>query len=408
MCKKMFHCCLLLLSISLHASSQQFFGARGKNITGPDGRAFYMKGTNLGNWLVPEGYMFLFKDANSPRLINETISQLIGPDPAKAFWKKFLDQYVTADDIHYLKNTGMNSIRIPFNYRMFTTEYYMGSGDPERGFIYLDRLVKWCRKEKLYLLLDMHCAPGGQTGDNIDDGYGYPFLFESEESQAQCAAIWKRIATHFKNEKIIIGYDLLNEPIAHYFDKQKLNPLLEPVYKKIAKAIREVDSNHLLFLGGAQWNSDFTAFGQPFDKKLVYTFHKYWTEPTKQVIQPYLDFSAKYNVPLYCGETGENDNLWVETFRKVLDSGGVSWHYWPYKKPDNTRGIVRFEKPVYYDSVIAFADASKNTFADIRKNRPSNPVQIKKALDDFLENCRFKNCVQNNLYIRALGFVPKK
>jgi aryl-phospho-beta-D-glucosidase BglC (GH1 family) len=102
----------------------------------------------------------------------------------------------------------------------------MGDNDSMRGFHYLDRVVNWCREEGIYVILDMHCAPGGQTGDNIDDGYGYPFLFENEASQEQCARIWQRISDHYKNETTIIGYDLLNEPIAHYFEKEKLNPLL--------------------------------------------------------------------------------------------------------------------------------------------------------------------------------------
>ncbi|MDP9229970.1 MAG: glycoside hydrolase family 5 protein, partial [Bacteroidota bacterium] len=254
---------------------------------------------------------------------------------------------------------------------------------------------------------DMHCAPGGQTGDNIDDGEGYPFLFESEQSRIQCAAIWKRIAARYKNETIIIGYDLLNEPIAHYFDKEKLNPLLEPLYKQITRAIRQADKNHILFLGGAQWDSNFQPFGSPFDAKLVYTFHKYWTAPTREVIRDYIDFSDKYNVPIYCGETGENDDAWVETFRKMLDSNNIGWHFWPYKKINNTRGIVTFSKPDYYDSVKVYADTPKNNFEDIRKHRPANTAEIKKALDGFLENCLFKNCIQNTGYIKALGFTPQ-
>jgi endoglucanase len=408
MLNKFFTCCLFAGLLHVTASAQPFFNTRGKTITGPDGKPFYIKGTNLGNWLVPEGYMFKFNDASSPRLINRTISELIGPAAARDFWKKFLDVYITADDIHYLKEIGMNSIRIPFNYRLFTTEYYMGSSDPSRGFTYLDRVISWCKREKLYVLLDMHCAPGGQTGDNIDDGYGYPFLFDSEKDQAECAAIWKRIAAHYKNETIIMGYDLLNEPIAHYFDKAKLNPLLEPVYKKITKAIREVDKNHLLFLGGAQWDSNFEPFGKPFDSKLVYTFHKYWTSPGKEVIQDYIDFSNKYNVPLYCGETGENDDAWVEAFRKTLDSNNIGWHYWPYKKLDNTKGIASFNKPAGYDSVITYANTAKKNFEDIRTNKPARMEEIRKALDGFLENCRFKNCIQNTGYIKALGFVPKE
>jgi endoglucanase len=403
--KKVFYATVLAFLLSASTQAQLFFSTKGKYIIGTDGKPFQMKGTNLGNWLVPEGYMFLFADANSPRLINKTFTELIGPGETKVFWKKYLDVYITAEDIHYLKSIGMNSIRVPFNYRLFTNEDYLGDNDSTRGFIYLDRLVSWCRKEKLYMILDMHCAPGGQTGDNIDDGYGYPFLFDSGQSRMQCANIWKRIAAHYKNETIIIGYDLLNEPIAHYFNKEKLNPLLEPLYKQIAKAVRETDKNHILFLGGAQWDSDFKPFGPPFDAKLVYTFHKYWTAPTREVIRNYIDFSEKYNVPVYCGETGENNDAWVETFRKMLDSNLISWHFWPYKKINNTRGIVTFSKPTYYDSVIAYANTVKKNFEDIRKHRPANMEEIKKALDGFLENCRFKNCTPNTGYIKALGFA---
>jgi endoglucanase len=407
MIKKTFYTILFAISLSSFTQAQTFFSTKGKYIIGIDGKPFQIKGTNLGNWLVPEGYMFLFKDANSPRLIDQTIVELAGPEEAKTFWKKYLDVYITGDDIHYLKSIGMNSIRVPFNYRLFTTENYMGDNDSARGFKFFDRLIGWCRKEKLYMILDMHCAPGGQTGDNIDDGFGYPFLFESEQSIKQCASIWKRIAAHYKNETIIIGYDLLNEPIAHYFNKEKLNPLLEPVYKQITKAIREVDKNHILFLGGAQWDSDFKPFGPPFDEKLVYTFHKYWTAPTRSVIQDYIDFSEKYNAPIYCGETGENNDAWIETFRTMLDSSFIGWHFWPYKKINNTRGIVTFNKPASYDSVIVYANTPKKNFEDIRKHRPANKEEIQKALDGFLENCQFKNCTQNTGYIKALGFVPK-
>ena len=392
---------------SICSFAQVYFTVKGKNIISPNGKSFQIKGTNLGNWLVPEGYMFAFKDVSSPRLINQTLTELVGPDAITKFWKKYLDVYITEVDIHYLKSIGMNSIRIPFNYRLFTNENYMGGNDSTRGFLYLDRAINWCKKEKLYVILDMHCAPGGQTGDNIDDGDGYPFLFENEQSRILCTDIWKRIAAHYKNETTIIGYDLLNEPIAHYFDKEKLNPLLEPLYKKITKAIRMVDKNHILFLGGAQWDSNFQPFGPPFDSKLVYTFHKYWTSPTREVIKEYLDFSDKYNVPIYCGETGENEDAWVETFRKMLDSTNIGWHFWPYKKINNTRGIVTFNQPPNYDSVIAYANTPRNNFDDIRKYRPSNTTEIKKALDDFLENCRFKNCTQNTGYIKALGFIPK-
>ena len=394
----------IFLLFTFYFLPAQFISVKGKELIGTDGKKFLMKGTNLGNWLVPEGYMFKFQKTNSPRLINEALTELIGPDETKIFWQKYLNTYITHADIHYLKTIGVNSIRFPFNYRLFTNEDYLGARGDARGFKLMDSAISWCKKEGIFVILDMHCAPGGQTGDNIDDGYGYPFLFENEASRQLVADIWKKIAAHYKNETTIIGYDFLNEPIAHYFDKEKLNPLLEVVYKKITKAIRTVDKNHILFLGGAQWDSNFGVFGPPFDKKLVYTFHKYWTDPTQEVIQDYIDFSNKYNVPIYCGETGENSDDWVKSFRLVLEKNNIGWHYWPYKKIDNTKGIMTFSVPKYYDTVMLYADTLRNSFEEIRKARPKNIELVKQALDGFLNNCKFSNCTPNKGYIEALGF----
>ncbi len=394
----------ILVCTTAIAQKNKFIGVKGAAVIGVDGKPFLIKGTNLGNWLVPEGYMFKFGGINSPRLINEAITELIGPDEATAFWKKYLDTYITQADIHYLHTIGVNSIRVPFNYRLFTDEDYIGGRGESRGFMLFDRVIAWCKAEGIYVILDMHCAPGGQTGDNIDDGYGYPFLFENEGSQELAASIWKKIAAHYKNETAILGYDLLNEPIAHYFDKEKLNPLLEPVFKRITKAIRSVDTNHIVILGGAQWDSNFKIFGPPFDSKAIYTFHKYWTPPTKKVIQDYLDFRDKYQVPVYCGETGENTDGWVDSFRTVLDENNVGWHFWPYKKIDNTRGFVTFKVPENYGMVIAYSDSARRTFADIRRVKPQNIEAVKQALQGFLNNCRFENCTPNKGYISALGF----
>ncbi|RMD48198.1 MAG: glycoside hydrolase family 5 protein, partial [Ignavibacteria bacterium] len=288
---------ILLVLFSIRSSAQNFFTASGKEIISPDGKAFLIKGVNLGNWLVPEGYMFKFKKANSPRMVNNVITELIGPTEAKKFWILFQDNYITEKDIEYIKEMGANTVRIPFNYKLFCDETYLWNNE-QRGFELLDRVINWCEKYNVAVILDMHCAPGGQTGDNIDDSYGYPWLFESDESQQLMTEIWKNIAEHYADKKIILGYGLLNEPIAHFFDKEKLNPKLEPLYKRVVKEIRKVDKNHLIILGGAQWNTNFSVFGKPFGDKLVYEFHKYWMPPVQEQIQEYIDFSNRYNVPI--------------------------------------------------------------------------------------------------------------
>lgn len=394
--------CFLIVCTSA-VNAQSFVASKGKNLMLND-KPFVMKGINLGNWLVPEGYMFKFENAASPRLINEVMNELIGTSETKKFWQQYLRSYVTEPDISYLRSVGVNSIRVPFNYRLFTNEDYLGENNSNHGFDLLDSLVHWCKKNEIYILLDMHCAPGGQTGDNIDDSYAYPFLYDDLDAREQTILIWKRIAEHYKNEKIILGYDLLNEPIPHFYDTGYFNPKLEPFYKKITAAIRTVDNNHLIFLGGAQWDSNFDVFGKPFDDKLVYTFHKYWTAPTRDVIQSYINFSNKYNVPVYCGETGENTDEWIMQFRQMLDSNNIGWHFWPYKKMDNERCMIAFEKPENYDVIIGFADTTRNSFEQIRKARPADISLVKKSLQQFLSNCRYENCKKNAGYVNALGF----
>ncbi len=79
---------VILLSFGPAAASNRqskFVTTRGKNFASPDGKPLLLKGLNLGNWLLPEGYMFKFKIANSPRLINSVISELVGEGEAVEF-----------------------------------------------------------------------------------------------------------------------------------------------------------------------------------------------------------------------------------------------------------------------------------------------------------------------------------
>jgi hypothetical protein len=115
---KRFAFLLFFFVFSVHLFAQTgYVRAQGKHLVDARGNKIILRGTNLGNWMVPEGYMFLFKDATSPRLINQTLTELVGPEKVKAFWRKYLDVYITAEDIHYLKSIGMNWT--PWTFRSF-------------------------------------------------------------------------------------------------------------------------------------------------------------------------------------------------------------------------------------------------------------------------------------------------
>src|SRR5882762_2759544 len=147
--RQVFLLAILILSFGfatgIHAQSK-FVTTRGKDLISKDGKPLQLKGINLGNWLLPEGYMFKFKSANSPRLIQTVINELVGEDEARRFWKSYRENYITPEDIRFIKQSGFNSVRVPFSYRLFVSE-----GEPQKlegpGYDLLDHVVDWCRKE---------------------------------------------------------------------------------------------------------------------------------------------------------------------------------------------------------------------------------------------------------------------
>ncbi|MFA6247546.1 MAG: glycoside hydrolase family 5 protein, partial [Mucilaginibacter sp.] len=109
------------------------------------------------------------------------------------------------------------------------------------------------------------------------------------------------------------------------------------------------------------------------------------------------------------GETGENTDEWVRDFKILCEKNNIGWHYWPYKKLDNQKGITSFNEPNGYDEIIAYTEKPRGSFEEIRKAAPADREKIRKALWGFLENSKFANCIPNKGYIEALGLkVPTK
>jgi endoglucanase len=388
---------LLLLAL-MSQGSAQFAHTDHKQIVDGAGKPLLIRATNLGNWLVPEGYMWLFEGGpQSPSEIRALVSELLGPEGSTAFWQKYGENYVTREDVAFLRRAGFNAIRVPLHYNLFES-------DDADGFKRLDQLIVWSHAEGLYVVLDLHVAPGGQTGTNIDDSAGYPWLYHSPQEQEHLIAIWRRLATHYRDEPAVLGYDLLNEPIPHFPKLAPLNPLLEPLYKKLAGEIRKIDAHHILFLGGAQWDSNFSVFGKPFDSNVAYTFHKYWTAPDESVIRQYIDFRERYDVPIWMGESGENTDEWIGQFVKTLEKNNIGWAFWPYKKMEKSSAAVSIIPPADWGKIVEFARLPRGT-AHAEERLKARPEQetITRSFADLLGRVRLQKCRVNKGYLEALG-----
>jgi len=364
----------------------------GKRFIEPDGRILHIKGISFGNWLMPEGYMFKFEAAKAPNQIYAAFDWLLGPDKATAFWKQFRDSYIGRDDIQFIKSAGFNTVRIPLHWNLFMTPDGTIQGE---GWALLDRVLGWVKEAGLYAIVDLHAAPGGQTGINHDDGPGYPLMFYVPRDRDLTVKLWRAIAERYRGNPAILGYDLLNEPIAPYHDVATLNPRLEPFYKRLTTAIREVDPGRIVFLAAGQWSSSFDMFGPPFAGNLAYTYHSFWASTKRDAIQRHLNFSARYDVPLFLGETGELTDEWNADFRALHEAHGIGWSFWTYKNMDTPSTVVSVPRPDGWSEIVGYADGT-------RADRPPDAL-IARAIQQYLDGIVFRNGTVRWSYLASLG-----
>jgi aryl-phospho-beta-D-glucosidase BglC (GH1 family) len=367
------------------------------------GEKVLLRGVGLGNWMLPEGYMWKFGNpTDRPRRIEKLVSDLVGPENAKRFWTEYRQNYIAETDIRRIAELGYNSVRPALNSRLFLKE--TGETDlNSEGFQLLENLIKLCKASGLYVIIDMHGAPGGQTGQNIDDSEDdQPKLFMETKYEEQLVKLWAAIARRYKDEPIVAGYDLLNEPLpARTGAAAKYKAQLEPLYKRVTKAIREVDAKHLIIVEGFDWANDWSAFTGPFDKNLVYQFHYYcWDNPAQlNSINKYLEYRKRFNAPVWVGETGERDNTIYWATTDYFEANNIGWCFWPWKKMDADNGPVSVKRPAQWSLIAAYSrDGAK----------PSSEV-AQKAFDELLKNIRLENCVLHTNVVNAmLRRVPSR
>lgn len=377
--------------------SEGFLKVSGKEIVDPDGKSFLLKGIGLGGWMLQEPYMLQLSDvAGTQTEIKARISSLIGQEKCDRFYESYLDNMITKRDIDSLKAWGFNSVRLPMHYNLFTLpvdkEPVKGENTwLEKGFVLTDSLLSWCTKSHIYLILDLHAAPGGQGNDRpiADVDTLKPQLWEDIENQSKTVALWGRIAERYADEPWIGGYDLINE--TNY--KMEGNEPLRNLMESITAEIRKYDNNHIIFIEGNQFANDYTGLTPPWDNNMAYSFHKYWNPPTKETIQKYLDMREQLNVPFWMGEAGENKNEWFRDVVALLEENNIGWSWWTIKKIGSNSSLMTVKAPADYMKVIDFWAG---------KGPAPVPAEAEDVFNQLAENVKIENCVINYEVLNAL------
>lgn len=359
-------CCLLA---ALPANAGGFLRAQGKQIVDEQGNVVLLRGIGLGGWMLQEGYMLEVQGNGTQRAIRARISELIGPDRTEAFYQAWRDNHVTKADIDALAAWGFNSVRLPMHYELYTPPV---SEEPvrgrqtwrEEGFRRTDELLSWVKANGMYLVLDLHAAPGGQGNDlNISDrDPATPSLWDDEANRDKMVALWRKLAERYKDEPAIAAYDIINEPnwgFADAADKhgcsENGNAPLRDLLVRTTQAIREVDRRHIVVIEGNCWGNNYRGVLDqgPWDDNLVVSFHKYWNGTGRDTLKDQLALRELWNLPLWLGETGENSNDWFTRTMATVEAEGIGWAIWPLKK-------IRYNNPLQiqpnpgYAKVLAY------------------------------------------------------
>ena len=351
---------LFFLSISLFSQNIKRYNSV---IIDENNNEVILKGIGLGGWMLQEPYMFNYIGAADAQYdFKEKLVEFIGQENTDAFFQTWLENFVTQEDINLLASWGFNSVRLPMHYELFT---YSIQNEPvqgqntwlDTGFNIVDQLLDWCEQNQMYLILDLHAAPGGQgyNSDISDYNPNYPSLWESVENQNKTIALWGEIANRYNDEPWIGGYDLLNETNWNLGTNELRN-----FYIQVTDAIRAYDQDHIIFIEGNWFANDFSGLTPPWDNNMVYSFHKYWSYNSPTSLDWVLDIKNQYNYPLWMGESGENSNAWFTDAISLFEQNDIGWAFWPWKKIESISAPFSISSNSNYEWLIDYlrGDAS--------------------------------------------------
>ncbi len=398
---------ILLVLVSCQSKKQGFLQTNGKNIVNEHGENVLLRGFGLGGWMLQEGYMLrLYQDGQQYK-IKERMEALIGPEKTQEFYAAWLANHVRRIDIDSMKAWGFNSVRLPMHYNLFTlpVDQEPVKGQQtwiSRGFEMTDSLLSWCKANELYLILDLHAAPGGQGEDvNISDrNPDKPSLWESEENQQKTIALWRKLAEHYSDEPWIGGYDIINEPNwgfeNHEKDRNGLseskNIPLRKLMVDITKTIREVDKNHIIIIEGNGWGNNYNEIFPLWDDNMVISFHKYWNYNDEKSIERFLTIRDEQNAPIWLGETGENSNVWFTQAINLLESHNIGWAWWPLKK-------IGFNNPLEIELTPEYQKLLSYWNGDSSKPSESEAYTY---LMNLAESAKLEHCIFHKDVIDAM------
>ena len=309
--------------------------AHGRSLYDAQGNALQLKGINAGQILITEGWMAPFaaeplknedgsyvKDAGGniqyPEFSEEELRAGIRSNPNLNAYD--IDEllgiyrrcFFTEEDFRIIKeDLQLNTIRLPFYYLNILNED-LSLKEESEAFAYLDWFIGEAAKQELYIVLDLHGAPGSQNGyEHSGAAQRVAGLWDSEENVQATIDLWDLVSHHYTNTRPDLGkwiatYDLLNEPTDRY--KSTTGQTVWDFFDRVYDTVRENGDEHVITMAGC-W--DYASLPDPDRygwENVQYEYHWYnWMNSwlPYDLFYAYQDLSnigRDYEVPVLIGE----------------------------------------------------------------------------------------------------------
>ena len=352
-------------------------------ITNKKNQPVFLKGVNTGNWLMLEMWMLNYagKGIEDQHEFIETLEHRFGKEKAEKLMDIYRSHWMKESDFDIIKSFGMNTIRLPFDYKLLMDSDTKPFKLKSDAWEWLDLTIKIAKEKGLYVILDMHGAPGRQSGMDHSGRVGYNKLWSNKGFQDQTAWLWKQISNRYKNESTVAAYDLLNEP----WGSSEKN--LKKIVLKCYKEIRKNNDDHLVIFPGHTSGIDFYQNIKSVElNNVIYTMHFYpgffgWGSATPFIHAEFLleglpNWVAKmeeFNSPLLIGEfnvvlKGAGGGEMMRRYYDFYESLHWPATMWSYKVldanggvGDGTWGMVTNAKDISY---VDLKTASYNEIRD--------------------------------------------
>ena len=314
----------------------------------------YLKGINLGGWLSQCGTNYT---------------------------EEHYSTFITKKDIDLIASWGLDHVRLPVDYNVVQNE---DGSFIESGFRHIDDCIRWCKENRLNIVLDLH-----KTCGYVFDNENYCDFFTERRLQDIFIRLWMEFARRYGSDETI-AFELLNE----ITDAATAEPWNRIAAETIA-AIRPLAPTKKIIIGGI-FNSSIYGLNfleKPVDENIVFTFHCYspmifthqaagWikhmpkefhttypapaskiraesavvygddfdaefntlgdeilsVEYFRRLFAPAIAIAERYQVPLYCGEYGVIDYAdrvstlaWFKDMHAALEEASLARAVWTYK-----------------------------------------------------------------------------